>query len=202
MDPTGPNDDGTSVALCPLEVLSDVVDAFVASTRIFADELSESPLIPLSLGRSLSSAVEANGTLVKQLFRVSPRLDRSWPGRRRWPEEETARAVVLTAKAGTEASGIFALQNQRPEAVRATILSTAFVDAAGEQVAVDLRLEPGRVMLEPGEEVEVSISATVPADLAPGQHLRGAVLVPDLTASAVAVVIQSGMTPRQRPQVS
>ena len=206
MSQTEPVDEA-SVALCPLEVLSDVIDAFVASTRVFTDELSGSPLIPSSLGRSLSSAVEANGTLVKQLFRVSPPLDQSWTRQRRWSEDVpaaagTAEAVVLRAKAGTDASGTFALQNLRSEAIRATILPTAFVDAAGEQVAVELRLEPRKVVLEPGEEVMVSVAATVPSDLPPGQQLRGAVLVPDLTASAVAVVIQSAGRAGQRTQVS
>jgi len=204
MDPIEP-DDVAPIALCPLEVLGDVIDAFFASTQAFTDELGGSPYVSVPLGRSLSHAVEANGNFVRQLFRVAAVPAQSSAGQRRRPEDAAAgvtRAVVLEAAAGAEASGSFELQNMGSEAVDATILPTAFVDTAGDEAAVELRLAPRRAMLEPGEAVLVSVTATVPGNLAAGQRLRGAVLVPDLTDSVVTVVIQSAGRPGRRSQAA
>lgn len=195
-------DDEALSALCPIEAMRDLFDTVVETSRLFAAGLSESSSFPSSLGRSLSSAIEANGVLFEQLSGVARRFE---PGRAARPAEsaghsdapsasgpsEGTHPVVLAGKPGDHASGAFLLHNVRPETTTATVLPTAFVDAAGERVDVELRLDPSRVVLEPGQEVVVTATAVIPPDSPPGQWLRGAIHVPGLTASVVPVVIRS-----------
>ncbi|HKS46188.1 MAG TPA: hypothetical protein VJT49_13960 [Amycolatopsis sp.] len=207
MEPNVPGGDDTVRPIgCPVNMLKDTFDTFAETGRLLSGGVAPE-VLPASIGRTLSSVIEANGVFFEQLATLAARFqpDRTTAAHREQSAGATSATapadtpgpagpatVLLRAAPGTEAVAAFALRNLLPKATTATVLPTAFVNPAGDQVPVALRLEPGRVTLVPGEEIVVKVMVDVPADLPADQPLQGAIHVPGMTTSMVPVIIRAG----------
>ena len=196
-------DDRDSITACPFELMREMFDTFAESTRLIADSF-EDVALPASLGRSISSVIEANSVMFEQLAGFTRRFE---PGRTTTRRRHsgasggsgataTAQSVLLRGQPGETVSGAFVLENQRSETVEATVLATSFVDLAGDHVEIPLTLEPSRLSLDPGQEVVVRLTTVIPVNLSLDQQLQGAIHVPGLTTSIVPVVVR----PERPPQ--
>jgi len=99
-------------------------------------------------------------------------------------------ALVLEAEAGELAQGVIMVENRLARRVSATVVTSAFSNAAGEEIWPTLRVHPGTIDLEPGARTLVQIGALVDDRLDPATRYQGQVTVPGLSDTPIPIVLQ------------
>jgi hypothetical protein len=99
-------------------------------------------------------------------------------------------ALVLEAEAGSEAQGVFMVENRLARTVSTAVVTSAFADRSGRAVRPALRITPGVVTLEPGGRTLVQLYAAVSDDLDADVDYRGEVTVPGLSDNVIPVVLR------------
>ncbi|HEX8158215.1 MAG TPA: hypothetical protein VF526_12595 [Solirubrobacteraceae bacterium] len=99
-------------------------------------------------------------------------------------------AIVLEGEAGGTATGLFLVENSSSERVASPIAASVFTSSAGGEVQPKLGFEPEIVSLEPGEQLLVHLTAAIDDDLEEGVGYRGALRVPGLQGTEVAIVLR------------
>ncbi len=99
-------------------------------------------------------------------------------------------ALLLEGGTGTEAQAMFVVNNDLPREVTATVATSGFLDASGNEVHPTLVTDPGVVSLGPGERTAVRILATITEDLEPEVAYRGEITVPGLSERGVPVILR------------
>jgi hypothetical protein len=77
----------------------------------------------------------------------------------------SAATLVLEAEAGTEANGVFLVENKLARTVSTAVMTSEFADPSGRAIRPTLRVVPNVVTLEPGGRSLVQIFAAVSDDL-------------------------------------
>jgi hypothetical protein len=98
--------------------------------------------------------------------------------------------VVLEAESGSEAQGVFAVENRLSRAVSTEVITSPFTDSSGRAVQPALRVVPGIVALAPGARTLVQIFAAVGDELEPGVTYRAEVNVPGLSERGIPIVLR------------
>ncbi|MGH7528043.1 MAG: hypothetical protein ACREMX_15220 [Gemmatimonadales bacterium] len=109
------------------------------------------------------------------------------PGVPLQPREAT---LVLEARSGEEAQGVFLVENRLSRQVSTPVVTSGFADRSGREIQPTLRIIPGIITLQPGARTLVQIVAVVTDDLEPGVAYRGEVTVPDLSEQAIPVLVR------------
>ncbi|MEO8450586.1 MAG: hypothetical protein ABI647_12375 [Gemmatimonadota bacterium] len=102
----------------------------------------------------------------------------------------SAATLVLEAPAGSEAQGVFMVENRLPRTVSTAVVTSAFADPSGRAVEYPLRVVPSVITLEPGGRTLVQIFATVTDTLEPNVPYRGEVNVPGLAERGIPVLLR------------
>jgi hypothetical protein len=102
----------------------------------------------------------------------------------------SAATLVLEGRAGSEAQGVFMVENRLPRTVSTAVVTSAFADPSGRTVQHSLRVVPSVITLEPGGRTLVQIFATVSDSLEPNVAYRGEVTVPGLSEHGIPVLLR------------
>jgi hypothetical protein len=102
----------------------------------------------------------------------------------------SAATLVLEGQAGSEAQGVFMVENRLPRTVSTAVVTSAFTDPSGRAVQHPLRIVPNVITLEPGGRTLVQIFATVAESLEPDVTYRGEVNVPGLSEHGIPVLLR------------
>lgn len=102
----------------------------------------------------------------------------------------SAATLVLEGQAGSEAQGVFMVENRLPRTVSTAVVTSAFADPSGRAVQHPLRVVPSVITLEPGGRTLVQIFATVTDSLEPNVEYRGEVTVPGLSEHGIPVLLR------------
>ena len=96
--------------------------------------------------------------------------------------------MVLEAEGGGTAIGVFLVENLLAEKVSAPVSASSFADPDGREVAVPLAFDPEVVILEPGEQILVRVTAQVADDLEADVSYRAELAVPGVIGTKVPIV--------------
>ena len=96
--------------------------------------------------------------------------------------------MVLEAEGGGTAIGVFLVENLLDEKVSAPVSASAFAAPDGREVAVPLAFEPEVVILEPGEQILVRVTAQLADDLEADVSYRAELAVPGVIGTKVPIV--------------
>jgi hypothetical protein len=102
----------------------------------------------------------------------------------------SAATLVLEAEAGTEANGVFLVENKLARTVSTAVMTSEFADPSGRAIRPTLRVVPNVVTLEPGGRSLVQIFAAVSDDLEADVPYRGEVSVPGLSDHGIPVMLR------------
>jgi hypothetical protein len=102
----------------------------------------------------------------------------------------SAATLVLEAAAGSEAQGVFLVENKLSRTVSTAVMMSEFADPSGRAVRPVLRVVPNVVTLEPGGRTLVQIIAEVSGDLETDVPYRGEVSVPGLSDHGIPVMLR------------
>jgi hypothetical protein len=102
----------------------------------------------------------------------------------------SAATLVLEAEAGTEANGVFLVENKLARTVSTAVMTSEFADPSGRAIRPTLRVVPNVVTLEPGGRSLVQIFAAVSDDLESDVPYRGEVSVPGLSDHGIPVMLR------------
>jgi hypothetical protein len=112
----------------------------------------------------------------------------------------SAATLVLEGETGSEANGVFMVENKLGRTVSTAVITSAFADPSGRALQAPLRVVPGVVTLEPGGRTLVQIYATVTDDLEPDVSYRGEVNVPGLSEHGIPLILRRrGATEPAKP---
>jgi hypothetical protein len=96
--------------------------------------------------------------------------------------------MVLEAEGGGTAVGVFLVENLLGEKVSAPVSASAFASPDGREVTVPLAFDPEVVVLEPGEQILVRVTAQVADDLDADVSYRAELAVPGVIGTKVPIV--------------
>jgi hypothetical protein len=120
----------------------------------------------------------------------------SKPGSANATAPASAATLVLEGQLGSEAQGVFMVENRLPRTVSTAVVTSAFADPSGRAVQHPLRVVPSVITLEPGGRTLVQIFATVTDSLEPNVAYRGEANVPGLSEHGIPILL------RRRPSDS
>jgi hypothetical protein len=110
----------------------------------------------------------------------------------------SAATLVLEGQGGSEAQGVFMVENRLPRTVSTAVVTSAFADPSGRAVQHPLRVVPSVITLEPGGRTLVQIFAAVTDSLEPNVAYRGEVNVPGLSEHGIPVLLRRNLSAPQR----
>ena len=96
--------------------------------------------------------------------------------------------MVLEAGGGETAIGVFLVENLLAEKVSAPVSASAFAAPDGREVALPLAFDPEVVVLEPGEQILVRVTAQVGDNLEEDVSYRAELAVPGVIGTKVPIV--------------
>jgi hypothetical protein len=146
-----------------------------------------------ALGRLTLDYFEALGSIARQVEVPANLGNRTITFRQMTPAAPAAPAqlpavMVLEAEAGGTAIGAFLVENLLNEKVSAPVSASAFAAPDGREVAVPLAFDPEVVVLEPGEQILVRVTAQVADDLDADVSYRAELAVPGVIGTKVPIV--------------
>jgi hypothetical protein len=103
-------------------------------------------------------------------------------------------ALVLEAESGGMAGGVFVVGNKLPREVTAPVEVSAFVAPDHPEVKPTLRIEPERVVLQPGGQMLVQVWASVDDSLEADVSYRANVRVPGMSDEAIPLILRRRAT--------
>jgi len=106
------------------------------------------------------------------------------------PAPPTPAVMVLEAEAGGTAIGVFLVENLLGEKVSAPVSASALTGPDGREVAVPLAFDPEVVVLEPGEQILVRVTAALDGELEPDVSYRAELAVPGVIGTKVPIVVR------------
>jgi hypothetical protein len=149
-----------------------------------------------AIGRLTVDYLEALGTIARNV-EVPTRLPTpavtfrpSAPPPPAAPPPPTPAVMVLEAEAGGTAIGVFLVENLLGEKVSAPVSASALTGPDGREVAVPLAFDPEVVVLEPGEQILVRVTAALDGELEPDVSYRAEVAVPGVIGTKVPIVVR------------
>jgi hypothetical protein len=98
--------------------------------------------------------------------------------------------MVLEAEAGGTAIGVFLVENLLAEKVSAPVSASALTAPDGREVALPLAFDPEVVVLAPGEQILVRVTARLDGDLEPDVSYRAELAVPGVVGTKVPFVVR------------
>ena len=98
--------------------------------------------------------------------------------------------MVLEAEGGGTAIGVFLVENLLAEKVSAPVSASAVTAPDGREVALPLAFDPEVVVLEPGEQILVRVSARIDEELEPDVSHRAELAVPGVIGTKVPIVVR------------
>jgi hypothetical protein len=148
-----------------------------------------------ALGRLTVDYLEALGSIARQVEVPVKLGDRTVTLRQAPPAPEVPAptppppaVMVLEAEGGGTAIGVFLVENLLAEKVSAPVSASAFEAPDGREVALPLAFDPEIVMLEPGEQILVRVTAQVGDDLEQEVSYRAELAVPGVIGTKVPIV--------------
>lgn len=99
-------------------------------------------------------------------------------------------ALLLEGPAGEEARAVVMVRNDLDREAEAPVVPSALTGPDGAAVELEVRAEPARVRVKPGEQVAVSLAVEMTDDLDEGVGYRGEVNVPGLSERGVPLVVR------------
>ena len=148
-----------------------------------------------ALGRLTVDYLQALGSIVRQVEVPANLANRTITFRPSAPAPAAPApaspppaVMVLEAESGGTAIGVFLVENLLAEKVAAPVSASAFVGPDGREAAVPLAFDPEVVMLEPGEQILVRVTAQVGPDLEEEVSYRAELAVPGVTGTKVPIV--------------
>lgn len=105
------------------------------------------------------------------------------------PNPAPVSMMVLEAKVGQKALGVFLVENGFSRAVSASATASAFVDDQGNEINPTVEFQPASVTLEPGEQILVKVLASINKNMPAGIRYRGEIGVPGLMGTRIPVVL-------------
>jgi hypothetical protein len=148
-----------------------------------------------ALGRLTVDYLEALGSIARNVEVPANLGNRTITFRQSAPVPEapaptpTPPAVmVLEAGGGDTAIGVFLVENLLNEKVSAPVSASAFAAPDGREVALPLAFDPEVVVLEPGEQILVRVTAQVGDDLEEDVSYRAELAVPGVIGTKVPIV--------------
>jgi hypothetical protein len=106
------------------------------------------------------------------------------------PAPAAPAVMVLEAEGGGTAIGVFLVENLLAEKVAAPVSASAVAAPDGREVDVPLAFDPEVVVLEPGEQILVRVTAGLPAELEPDVGYRAELAVPGVIGTKVPIVVR------------
>ncbi|HEY1365944.1 MAG TPA: hypothetical protein VGF23_02480 [Gaiellaceae bacterium] len=106
------------------------------------------------------------------------------------PNPAPAPIMALEAEAGSQAVGLFVVENRSPRRVSAAVELPALADPEGRAARVGLAFEPETLDLGPGEQTLVQVSVAVDEGLREEVDYRGELHVPALPGTRVPIVVR------------
>jgi hypothetical protein len=146
-----------------------------------------------ALGRLTVDYLEALGSIARNIEVPAPALTlrQSAPSPAPAAPAPPAPAVmVLEAEAGGAAIGVFLVENLLGEKVSAPVSASALTGPDGREVAVPLAFDPEVVVLEPGEQILVRVTAALDGELEPEISYRAELAVPGVIGTKVPIVVR------------
>jgi hypothetical protein len=149
-----------------------------------------------AIGRLTVDYLEALGAIarhveVPKLTSPTVTLRQSPPAPPVPPPAPPAPAVmVLEAEAGGTAIGVFLVENLLGERVAAPVSASPLAGPDGREVDVPLAFDPEVVVLEPGEQILVRVSAQLDGELESDVGYRAEVAVPGVIGTKVPIVVR------------
>ncbi len=148
-----------------------------------------------ALGRLTVDYLEALGSIARQVEVPAKLGNRTITLRQSAPAPEPPApapqpppVMVLEAEGGGTAIGVFLVENLLAEKVSAPVSASSFADPDGREVAVPLAFDPEVVILEPGEQILVRVTAQVADDLEADVSYRAELAVPGVIGTKVPIV--------------
>jgi hypothetical protein len=148
-----------------------------------------------ALGRLTVDYLEALGSIARQVEVPAKLGNRTITLRQSAPAPEPPApappppaVMVLEAEGGGTAIGVFLVENLLAEKVSAPVSASAFADPDGREVALPLAFDPEVVVLEPGEQILVRVTAQVADDLEADVSYRAELAVPGVIGTKVPIV--------------
>jgi hypothetical protein len=112
------------------------------------------------------------------------------------PDAAPAPIMALEAEAGSQAVGLFVVENRSPRRVSAAVEVPGLTDPEGRAAQVALAFEPETLDLGPGEQTLVQVSVGVDDSLREEVDYRGELHVPALPGTRVPIVVRRLPTSR------
>jgi hypothetical protein len=106
------------------------------------------------------------------------------------PAPSPPAVMVLEAAAGDAAIGVFLVENLLTEKVSAPVSGSGFTAPDGREIAAPLAFDPEIVVLEPGEQMLVRVTAQVQDELEPEVSYRGELAVPGVIGTTIPIVLR------------
>jgi hypothetical protein len=146
-----------------------------------------------ALGRLTVDYLEALGSIARQVEVPAKLGNRTITFRQSEPPPAPPApappaVMVLEAEGGGTAIGVFLVENLLDEKVSAPVSASAFAAPDGREVAVPLAFEPEVVILEPGEQILVRVTAQLADDLEADVSYRAELAVPGVIGTKVPIV--------------
>jgi hypothetical protein len=102
----------------------------------------------------------------------------------------SAGTIVLEAEAGSQAIGVFLVQNHLDHRITAKVQPSAFVDESGNEAHPTFEFDPEVITLDPKEQMLVHARATIDRAMKAGESYRGELVIPDLAGTRIPVVLR------------
>lgn len=99
-------------------------------------------------------------------------------------------ALLLEGPAGQEARAVVMVRNDLDREAEAPVVPSRLVASDGTALELEVRAEPARVRVQPGEQVAVTLAVEMTEELPVGEGVRGEVNVPGLSERGVPVVVR------------
>jgi len=99
-------------------------------------------------------------------------------------------AMVLEAEPGHSATGVFLVENQLQQEVQAQVVASGFTDSQGRSVRPAMVFDPTSVMLGPGQQLLMRVSAVITDELEPGVRYQGELTIPALRGTRIPIVLR------------
>jgi len=98
--------------------------------------------------------------------------------------------MVLEGETGSNALGVFLVENHFGYEISARVLASMFTDEAGRQLKPNFVFDPDVLKLKPGEQLLVRVEATIDQNLEPDASYYGEFTIPEITGTRIRVVLR------------
>lgn len=117
------------------------------------------------------------------------------------PAQKTQQSpvMVLEAESGSEALGVFLVENHLGHSISTRVVPSPFFDAVRNEIKPSFVFDPEAVSLRSGEQVLVRVKVKIDDTFAPDISYQGSVNIPELPGSAVQIVLRRRSVPESAP---